>query len=313
MDGIDLGTGMLLPFLAKEEDEKKALLKSIGPVWNLNEMWLIIAGSVLFLGFHQVFSACVKGLFSAILLAVICFSLRAAGITLRFYDEKRKKAWDMLLSMVCLVLVLSFGIVLGNMVQGVAIGKNNALTIELYQPFTFFSVMTALLGLCAVLMQAAAWAVLKTTDAVKERALSAVQVIQWMYRGALIFFIAASVMELSRSQTSKNLWFWALIFLAFICLILLRLCLKPLQERLLLAMSSVTFVFIWASIATLQFPFLIRSTSNWPAMTIYNTAGPLHTLKTLVWVVLAAMTLVVLFKICIVRKFSGRTRQAAEK
>ena len=313
MDGIDFGTSMLLSFLAKEEDEKRALLKSIGPVWDSNEMLLIIAGAVLFFGFNQAFSACVKGLSLPILLAVICFAFKAAALALRFLDEKRKRAWDMLLSITGLVVVLTSGIVLGNMVQGVSISRDNALTVAIYQPFTFFPIMMALLGLCAVLMQAAAWAVLKTTGPVKERALSAAQVLQWMYRGAMIFFIAACVMELSHSQTSKNMWFWALIFLAFLCLILLRLCLKPLQEKLLLAMSSVTFLCIWASIAALQFPFLIRSTSTWPAMTIYNTAGSLHTLTTLLWVVLTAIAIVIIFKIFIVRKVEGRTRQAAEK
>jgi cytochrome bd ubiquinol oxidase subunit II len=309
LDGIDLGASMLLPFLAKDEEEKKSLLKSTAPLWDGNEAWLLIAGVVLYKAFPQVFSICLRSFLIPAIVVIVCLALRPLAYVLRFRDEKRKRLWEMVLAAASLVPVLVFFLCLGIIVQGAAIVNSRGLTLEIYQPFTFFSIMTCLAGLCAVLMQGAAWALLKAAGEAMDRALSAVQTVQWLYRGALIFFIASGVMGLSRGQTAKNLLYWVAIFVAFFSLILLRLSLKPLQKRLLLAISSAAALFFWTAIAMLQFPFLIRSLSEFPGMSIYNTSASMAALKPLLWIVLALIAALVSYTVWIFKAVRGKTGQ----
>ena len=76
LDGFDLGVGMLHPFAAREDRERRIVLNSIGPIWDGNEVWLVVGGGVLFAAFPVVYAALFSGLYWALMLVLICLILR---------------------------------------------------------------------------------------------------------------------------------------------------------------------------------------------------------------------------------------------
>ena len=87
LDGFDLGVGMLSPFLAKNDTEKRLLLNSIGPVWDGNEVWLVLGGGALFAAFPLVYASLFSGFYLAMMLVLLVLILRTIAIEFRSKKE----------------------------------------------------------------------------------------------------------------------------------------------------------------------------------------------------------------------------------
>ena len=83
MDGFDLGVGILHPFLAKNDDERRISLNSIGPVWDGNEVWLVLGGGALFAAFPMVYASLFSGFYAAMMLVLLVLILRTVAIEFR--------------------------------------------------------------------------------------------------------------------------------------------------------------------------------------------------------------------------------------
>ena len=94
LDGFDLGIGVLFPFLAKTEDEKRALLGAIGPVWDGNEVWLLAGGGALFAAFPLAYATVFSGFYLALMLVLFALILRAVSLEFRAHDPARKGLWE---------------------------------------------------------------------------------------------------------------------------------------------------------------------------------------------------------------------------
>ena len=112
LDGFDLGTGILHNFLAKNEDEKKIIIRTIGPVWDGNEVWLITAGGATFAAFPTAYASMFSFLYTALLL--ILFSLIFRGVAVEFREKVEsvqwKKNWDTVILLGSLLTSLLFGV-----------------------------------------------------------------------------------------------------------------------------------------------------------------------------------------------------------
>ncbi len=103
-DGFDLGIGILYPFLSKDEEEKRMMINSIGPVWDGNEVWLVTAGGATFAAFPVAY---------ALILRVVAFEFRAKGAS-----EGWRQGWDLAIFCGSLIPTLLFGVAFGNFFQG---------------------------------------------------------------------------------------------------------------------------------------------------------------------------------------------------
>ena len=98
LDGFDLGAGVLSPFIAKTPGEKRALMTSIGPVWDGNEVWLLTAGGALFAAFAPAYATVFSGFYLAIMLVLFGLIIRAVSLEFRAHDPKWQKLWDLKMS-----------------------------------------------------------------------------------------------------------------------------------------------------------------------------------------------------------------------
>ncbi|MDR3053409.1 MAG: cytochrome d ubiquinol oxidase subunit II [Coriobacteriales bacterium] len=189
LDGFDLGAGLLYPFIAKDEKEKKFVRRAIGPLWDGNEVWLLTAGGALFAAFAPAYATSFSGFYLAIMLVLFGLIFRAIALEFRGIDKKWSKFWDAAFFVGSFLPALLFGAAIGNIIEGVALagaGDN----IVLASGFTavagdyvggFFSLLNPFALLCAVLglvtfvTLGAAWIALKAPvgSAIHQRAVKA--------------------------------------------------------------------------------------------------------------------------------------------
>jgi len=170
LDGFDLGVGVLYPFLGKTEGQKAALRKSVAPVWDGNEVWLLTAGGALFAAFAPAYATSFSGFYLAIMLVLFGLIIRAVAIEFRSHEQDNKKLWDICFFIGSFLPALLFGVAVGNVLEGIplnAYGDYIGTFVGLLNPF---ALVCGVLGLVHMLMQGAAWIALKTPEQSELRA-----------------------------------------------------------------------------------------------------------------------------------------------
>jgi cytochrome bd ubiquinol oxidase subunit II len=162
-DGFDLGVAMLHPFVAKKDVERRVLINAIGPVWEGNQVWFILAGGAAFAAWPPLYAASFSGFYLAMLLVLLGLILRPVAITFRGKrDEPRwRETWDWLFFISGAAPSLLFGVAFGNLFLGVPYHFDSTLRLEyeggllgLLRPF---ALLCGLVSVTMLVMQGAAW------------------------------------------------------------------------------------------------------------------------------------------------------------
>ena len=173
LDGFDLGVGVLYRALAKDERERALVRRSIGPVWDGNEVWLLTAGGALFAAFPAAYATTFSGFYLAVMLVLFGLIVRAVSLEFRAHDPQWARAWDVCFTVGSFLPALLLGVALGNVIAGIPMAANGDYAgvplLGLLSPFTL---VAGLLGLAMCLSAGAAWVALKAPagSAVHERA-----------------------------------------------------------------------------------------------------------------------------------------------
>ncbi|MBB3769927.1 cytochrome d ubiquinol oxidase subunit II [Angulomicrobium tetraedrale] len=177
MDGFDLGTDILLPFVARTDLERRIVINSVGPVWEGNQVWLILGGGAIFAAWPQLYAVSFSGFYLAMFAILFALILRPVGFKYRSKREGRlwRGAWDWALFIGGLVPALVMGVAVGNVLQGVPFHLNNDLRIfydgsTLFELLNPYGLLAGLLSVAMLTMHGAGWLVLKTDGLVAERA-----------------------------------------------------------------------------------------------------------------------------------------------
>jgi cytochrome d ubiquinol oxidase subunit II len=181
LDGFDFGVGMLHFVVAKTRAERDTLLRSIGPVWDGNEVWLVAAGGTLFGAFPVLYATAFSGFYLPLMLVLWLLLFRALGIELRHHIEHVlwHELWDVAFSASSAILALVFGAALGNLVRGLPLDRDGQFFEPLWTDFRVGEVTgildwyTLLVGATATLalgLHGALWLGFKTAGDVCDRA-----------------------------------------------------------------------------------------------------------------------------------------------
>lgn len=191
LDGYDFGAGIIHLFFAKTESDKEVITKSAGLFWDSNEVWLVVAGGILFMAFPTYYASVFSGFYLPLIIVLWLIIFRALGLELRsqFKYQMWKNIWDKAFGVSSLLLALFFGIALGNIVRGVNLGgvENG---VSLYEAHYFFLPLwnsefspqgthpgvidwfTIIIGIISVItltIHGANWIVLKTNSSINEK------------------------------------------------------------------------------------------------------------------------------------------------
>jgi cytochrome bd ubiquinol oxidase subunit II len=176
MDGFDLGTAALLPFVARNDVERRVAINTVGPVWEGNQVWFILGGGAIFAAWPALYAASFSGFYLAMFLVLATLILRPAGFKYRSkLDAPRwRTLWDYALFAGGIVPALVFGVAFGNLFEGVPFGFDGDLrmnsTITLLSLLNPFALLVGLVSLSMIVLHGAVWLNLKTEGAVKARA-----------------------------------------------------------------------------------------------------------------------------------------------
>ncbi len=189
MDGFDLGVGCLLPLVAKDDTEKRIMLNTIGPVWEGNQVWLVLGAGAIFAAWPAVYAVSFSGFYFAMLLVLLGLILRPVGFKYRskIQNPTWRKTADIALFLGGFVPALLFGVAMGNVIEGVPFHFDNTLrmfyTGTLWDLLNPFALLCGLVSLSMLVMHGGAYLAIKTEESVQKHAIDYAQI-------AAVFFIA---------------------------------------------------------------------------------------------------------------------------
>jgi cytochrome d ubiquinol oxidase subunit II len=179
MDGFDMGSAILLPSVGRTDMDRRVIINTVGPVWEGNQVWLILGGGAIFAAWPALYAVAFSGFYLAMLLLLCALILRPVGFKYRSKLEgtRWRTTWDTALFVGGLVPALVFGVAFGNVLQGVPFRFDDTMrmtyTGSLFGLFSPFALLCGLVSVAMMTMHGATWLACKTEGALRHRAQSA--------------------------------------------------------------------------------------------------------------------------------------------
>jgi cytochrome d ubiquinol oxidase subunit II len=203
LDGFDLGAGTLHLALAKSDAERKAVLASIGPVWDGNEVWLLAGGGSLYLAFPALYASSFSGFYLPLMIVLWLLILRGIAIEFRNHVDSPvwRPFWDVVFSGASGLLAIFFGAALGNVVRGVPLDASGYFFLPLWTDFSpgaepgildWYTVLVGVAAWLALAQHGALWIALKTRGELESRARRAASGMWWGVLAAVAVISLAS-------------------------------------------------------------------------------------------------------------------------
>lgn len=300
LDGFDFGMGTLMPFLAKNDNDKLTIYNAAGPYWDGNEVWLITAGGVTFAAFPKAYAVMFSALYAPLLILLFALIFRAASFEFRNKKDCPgwRKFWDVCQFLGNLLPALLLGVAFANLFMGIPVdgdGVYHGNILKLLNPYGLAGGIFFVLIFC---MHGAIWLALKATNEMHIRAVIAAHVI-WP------LVLAVSLVFLAMTAFYTNLYAnyaahpSLLIFPISAVLLLLTVRVMLAGDNLLGAwLCSAGFIFMLTYFGVLgMYPGLIISSID-PAYTVtaFNGASSPLTLKIMLGVTLACVPIVIAYQ-----------------
>ena len=313
MDGFDLGVGMLHPFLAKNDLERRVSLNSIGPVWDGNEVWLVLGGGALFAAFPHVYASLFSGFYTAMMLILLVLILRTVAIEFRSKrpSSRWRSFWDMVFFGSSLGIALLLGVAFGNIMQGVPLDAAGNIRIPLLSLLNPFALLVGFTSIFMLATHGAIYLSMKTEGEQLGR------VKRWIPRLMIAFFVlntAVVTLTVFTHELIADRYLAQPLFVVFPALALASVLLAGwMVDR---AHYFVAFLLSSAMIAGLLFsaaiglyPNLLISTLD-PAysQTIFNAASEPNTLTVMLVIAVIGMPFVLLYTAGVYYIFRGRVQ-----
>ena len=171
LDGFDMGVGILHLLVARTDHERRTLLNSIGPVWDGNEVWLVLGGGVLFAVFPLVYASLFSGFYLAFMLVLLVMILRTVAIEFRSKEQspRWRSAWDTVFWLASVGLALLLGVAFGNVLSGVPLDADGNITIWLVDLLPPFALLVGVTTVAMFAAHGAIYLVMKTEGELQAR------------------------------------------------------------------------------------------------------------------------------------------------
>ncbi|MEY3786051.1 MAG: cytochrome d ubiquinol oxidase subunit [Pseudomonadota bacterium] len=338
--GFDLGVAILLPFLGKNDTERRVIINSVGATWEGNQVWFVTAGGALFAAWPVAYSVAFSGFYFALLLTLFALFLRPIGFDYRskLPSQQWRSNWDIALFVGGLVPALIFGVAFGNLLKGVPFHFDNDMRIfytgSFWALLNPFSLAAGVVSLSMIIMHGAVFLQIKTVGDINKRCkktvtiFSALTLIVFALAGVWVanidgYHISSEVLPNALSNplakiVNKQTGLWlanyyncpvllAIPCLAFVSGIATILLSKIERPGLAFISSSLTLAAVILTAGVSMFPFLIPSSSAMnSSLTIWDASSSLATLKIMFWVTLIFLPIVITYTTWVFRILRGK-------
>ena len=176
MDGQDMGVGTLLPFLGKNDTQRRCMINSVAPHWDGNQVWLLTGGGAIFAAWPLVYAVAFSGFYWAMLIVLLALILRPVGFDFRskLSESRWRNSWDWALFIGSSIPPIIFGVAFGNLLLGVPFHFDETMrpiyTGSFWELLTPFALLCGLTSLAMTIVHGACWLILKTEDILQQRA-----------------------------------------------------------------------------------------------------------------------------------------------
>lgn len=341
MDGFDLGVATLLPAVARSDEERRVVINVIGPVWEGNQVWLILGGGAIFAAFPALYAVSFSGFYLAMFLILVALILRPVGFKFRskVEDPRWRSVWDWALFVGGFIPALIFGVAMGNVVLGVPFHFDDSLrpiyTGGLFGLLTPFALLCGLVSVAMLAMHGAGMLAIKTEGAVSERArrLGAVAAVAtavlfalggiWLALGIPGYAIVGTLDPAGASNPlAKQVvaesgawmrnyqtmpWTWLLPALGVGAALVSALMLRANKAMAAFLASSVAIASIILTEGLAVFPFLLpSSTQPGASLTLWDASSSHMTLFIMLLVTALFLPIVLLYTAWVFRVLRGK-------
>jgi len=278
LDGFDLGLGMLFPFFPAKTD-RDVMMNSVAPVWDGNETWLVLGGGALFAAFPLAYAVIMPALYAPIIAMLLGLVFRGVAFEYRWRTTRGRWIWDIAFIGGSLIASFAQGLVLGALVQGIAVeGRDYA--GGWWDWLTPFSVTTGVSLVCGYLLLGSTWLVMKTEGELQERA----RHLAWYFGLGTLFFIAvvSIATPFINPEYSKH-WFsvpevfatmLVPIAVAFIAVLMFRSLRIHKHEYRPFVLSLLLFALCFVGLMISLYPTIVP-----PSITLWDAAAPAKSQK----------------------------------
>lgn len=321
LDGFDLGAGAVHLWVGRSERDRARILRTIGPVWDGNEVWLIAAGGTLFLAFPSVYATSFSGFYLPLTVVLWLLVLRGIGIEFRNHLSSPvwTPLWDHVFSGASALLAVFFGAALGNVVRGVPLDASGSFFSPLWTDFgvtgerlgilDWYTVLVGVTALAALSLHGALWIVHKTDGSLAQRARQAalrlwIAVAVTTVAVTVATFVVQPHVRVRMMQPTGGL-LAPLSALAGLAGVLYFVRVR--RDSAAFGASVLFLAGMMASMAYGLFPYLLPSTLGTEhGMTAMNSAAPAYGLRVALWWWIPGMVLVTFYFVVIYRRLAGK-------
>ncbi len=322
LDGFDIGAGAIYLYAARNSQERRTILRAIGPVWDGNEVWLLAAGGTLYFAFPQLYASSFSGFYLPLMMVLWLLMLRGIGIEFRTHIENPvwQGFFDVVFCVASVLLAIFFGAALGNVIRGVPLASDGYFFEPLWTNWRvgrtpgildWYTVMAGVIALVTLTAHGALYVATKTEGDVNLRA-RRIALVMWPLQLLLtiVSLIATYLIKPDVMQNYRNHSIGLLVpLVVFASLAVMLWAIATQKEKLAFLGSSFYVAAMLVGAAFALYPVVLpASTDPNYSLTIYNTAAGHHGLTVgLVWWSIA-MVLALIYFVFIFRMFRGKVR-----
>ena len=294
LEGFDFGVGMLHNEVGRDEAGRRAAINTIGPLWDGNEVWLIVAGAAMFAAFPGWYATMFSGLYLALVLLLAALMVRGVAFEYRGKRDgpRWRRTWDVLLVVGSLLAPLLIGVGLGDLLHGLPINAKQEYTGSFWNLLQPYALLTGVTLVLICLLYGAAFLSLKTTDEMHERSRRVAKRVAPVTAAAVLAFVIWT------HVTASSEFFLSPVELLAVLAVLAAVWLVYEQrDGFAFAATAVTMAACIVSIFADLYPnVMISSTSRAYNLTVYNTASGGYSLKVMTVVVIILLPVVLAYQ-----------------
>ena len=298
LEGFDFGVGMLLPFLGKNDTERRAIINTIGPHWDGNEVWLITAGGATFAAFPHWYATMFSGFYPALFLLLLALIVRGVSFEFRSKDAnpKWRALWDWATFVGSLLATLLLGVAFANLAKGVPIDITKTYTGNLLTLLNLYGLIGGLAAIDSFALTGALFLSLKTSDELMERAQAAARRL-WLPAAFAGLVLLVATFFYTDILIQPGILLSLMPLAPYAALLLVGYLINRKRNGWAFGLMGVHIALTLATCFCIMFPRVMISTIH-PAysLTIYNASSSPYTLSVMTWVGVIFLPLVLAYQ-----------------
>ncbi|MGE0197798.1 MAG: cytochrome d ubiquinol oxidase subunit II [Simkaniaceae bacterium] len=311
LDGFDLGVGCLHLFTRKDT-ERRVMLNAIGPVWDGNEVWLIIIFGGLFVGFPSIYATICSAFYTLIMILIAGLMIRAVAIEFRSKQESPhwRRLWDCLFSVSSYIIAFSIGVIMGNLITGIPLNAEGNFVGTFWDFFTPYTFLVGVMGVAVFTMHGAIYMLMKTEGELHER------IRRWVNPSIMVFIILyllttfATLLYMPHmTGAMRNVpWLFLVALVSMLMIANVPFCVNRGYDGWAFISSSLSIALLFVLFGIGTYPNMVRSSLD-PincSLDLFSAAASLPTMKVILIVALIGVPLVLAYGWWIYHIFRGK-------